>query len=407
MIMQNLSIIDLVQKEDERQKNTIRLIASENFVSQDILKVLGSSLTNKYSEGYPYKRYYRGQEFIDQIEQQTIDLARKVFGASFANVQAYSGSPANLAIYMALLNPYDTVMGLDLSSGGHLTHGFKVSITGKWFDSKPYSVSPDTFLIDYDNLEKLAVQYKPKLIISGLSAYPREIDFAKIGAIAKKVGAYHLADISHISGLILTQNHPNPFPYADIVMTTTHKMLRGPRGALILTNDKILADKIDKSVFPGLQGGPHINNIAGIGIALEEALSSEYRDYIQSLLDNAKSLSNELVKLGFNVITGGTDNHLLLLDLRKNNIDGETFSQSLEKANIETNKNSIPFDTAPPTKTNGLRIGTPAITTIGMKPSDMIFIANSIKKVLDNYKDESILKEIKEENINFLSKFKL
>ena len=405
--MQNLSILDLVKKEDKRQKETIRLIASENFVSKDILTVLGSSLTNKYSEGYPYKRYYRGQEFIDEIEQRTIDLAKQVFGAKFANVQAYSGSPANLAIYSALLNPYDTVMGLDLSSGGHLTHGFKVSITGKWFDSKPYSVSPNNFLIDYDNLESLALKHKPKLIISGLSAYPREIDFERIGNIAKKIGAYHLADISHISGLVSTKNHPNPLPHADIVMTTTHKLLRGPRGALILTNEKILADKIDKAVFPGLQGGPHMNNIAGIGIALEEALSPQYTIYIKQVLENAKILAKELKNLDFDLITGGTDNHLILLDLKRNGIDGETFSQALEKANIETNKNSIPFDTAPPTKANGLRIGTPAITTIGMKPSDMIFLAQSIKKVLDNYQNEKILREIKEENINFLSKFKI
>ena len=322
--MENLYILGLVEKENKRQKETIRLIASENFVSNDILSVLGSSLTNKYSEGYPYKRYYRGQQFIDEIEQRTIDLAKLVFGAKFANVQAYSGSPANLAIYKALLNPYDTVMGLDLFSGGHLTHGFRVSITGQWFDSKPYSVSPANFLIDYDNLEKLALEHKPKLIISGLSGYPREIDFERIGNIAKKTGAYHLADISHISGIVSTNNHPNPFPFADIVMTTTHKLLRGPRGALILTNDKILADKIDKSVFPGLQGGPHMNNIAGIGIALEQALSPDYKDYIKQVLINAKILAQELIKLGFEVITGGTDNHLILLDLRKNEIDGET-----------------------------------------------------------------------------------
>jgi len=397
-------ILDLIQKETTRQAQTIRLIASENYASEDILSALGSSLTNKYSEGYPQSRYYEGQEFIDQIELIAIENAKKLFQAQFANVQAYSGSPANLAVYFALLQPYDTILGLSLSSGGHLTHGHKVSISGKWLNSISYGLTPEGH-INYNEIEALAQEHKPKLIISGHSAYPRQIDFKRIGDIAKSIGAYHLADISHISGLVATGLHPHPFPAADIITTTTHKILRGPRGALILTNNEELAKKIDKAVFPGLQGGPHNNNIAGIAIALEDALKPEYTEYCKQVIQNAKALGNALQERDFNIVSGNTENHLLLLDLRNKNIDGDTLSKALNKVNIETNKNTIPFDTASPFKPNGIRLGTPAITTLGLKEQDMQIIAEFIHQVVENIHNTEKLAAIKVKVIEFISKF--
>jgi glycine hydroxymethyltransferase len=399
-------ILDLIQQETTRQANTIRLIASENYASPEILSALGSSLTNKYSEGYPHHRYYEGQEFIDQIELLAIDKAKKLFKAEFANVQAYSGSPANLAVYLALLNPNDTILGLALSSGGHLTHGHKVSISGKWLNSISYGLTPEGY-IDYTEIEKLAQEHKPKLIISGHSAYPRQVDFKRIGKIAKSIGAYHLADISHISGLVATGLHPHPFPYADIITTTTHKILRGPRGALIMTNNAELSQKIDKAVFPGLQGGPHNNNIAGIAIALEDALTPAFTDYCKQVITNAKALSQAMQNRGFEIVSGGTENHLILVDLRNKNIDGDTLSKALNSVNIETNKNSIPFDTASPFKPNGIRLGTPAVTTLGLKAQDMEVIAEFIHQVVDNIDNQTKLNSIKTEVINFISKFKL
>lgn len=399
-------ILDLIQQETTRQANTIRLIASENYASPEILSALGSSLTNKYSEGYPHHRYYEGQEFIDQIELLAIENAKKLFKAEFANVQAYSGSPANLAVYLALLNPNDTILGLALSSGGHLTHGHKVSISGKWLNSISYGLTPEGY-IDYEQIKKLAQEHKPKLIISGHSAYPRQVDFKIIGEIAKSIGAYHLADISHISGLVATGLHPHPFPYADIITTTTHKILRGPRGALILTNNPELAQRIDKAVFPGLQGGPHNNNIAGIAIALEDALTPAFTDYCKQVITNAKALSQAMQNRGFEIVSGGTENHLILVDLRNKNIDGDTLSKALNSVNIETNKNSIPFDTASPFKPNGIRLGTPAVTTLGLKEQDMEVIADFIHQVVDNIDNQTKLNSIKTEVINFISKFKL
>ncbi len=401
------SILELARKESARQHETIRLIASENYVSRDILEVLGTELTNKYSEGYPTKRYYEGQEFTDAIELRAIEAAKRVFGCNYANVQAYSGSPANLAVYFALLNPGDTIMGLNLPSGGHLTHGFKVSITGKWLNSVPYSINPDTHLIDYDEVERLAREHKPKIIISGHSAYPRQIDFERFGKIAKEVGALHMADIAHISGLVATGEHPSPFPHADIVTMTTHKILRGPRGALILTNDEKLAKKIDKAVFPGLQGGPHMNNIAGIAIALEEAMTQSYTTYTQQVKKNIKALGEALMERGYDLFTGGTDNHLVLVDLRPKGIDGDTLGKALIKANIETNKNAIPFDPAPPMKPNGIRLGTPAVTTIGMKEEHMVQIAEFIEQVYQNVDNDQALAEIREEVKQFMNKFSL
>lgn len=398
-------VLDLIQQETNRQANTIRLIASENYASPEILQALGSSLTNKYSEGYPQHRYYEGQEFIDQIEILAIENAKQLFQSKFANVQAYSGSPANLAVYLALLNPNDTILGLALSSGGHLTHGHKVSISGKWLNSISYGLTPEGY-IDYDQIEQLAQEHKPKLIISGHSAYPRQVDFKRIGDIAKSIGAYHLADISHISGLVATELHPHPFPYADIITTTTHKILRGPRGALILTNDADLAQRIDKAVFPGLQGGPHNNNIAGIAIALEDALKPTYTDYCKQVILNAKALAKALQDRGFKIVSGGTENHLLLVDLRNRNIDGDTLSKALNQVNIETNKNTIPFDTASPFKPNGIRLGTPAVTTLGLKEQDMETIAKFISKVVNNIDNQSQLEKIKTQVIEFISKFK-
>jgi glycine hydroxymethyltransferase len=399
-------ILDLIQQETTRQANTIRLIASENYASADILTALGSSLTNKYSEGYPQHRYYEGQEFIDQIELAAIENAKKLFKANFANVQAYSGSPANLAVYLALLQPNDTILGLALSSGGHLTHGHKVSISGKWLNSISYGLTSEGD-INYDEIKQLAKDHKPKLIISGHSAYPKQVDFQRIGDIAKSVGAYHLADISHISGLVATGLHPHPFPHADIITTTTHKILRGPRGALILTNDAELAQKIDKAVFPGLQGGPHNNNIAGIAIALEDALKPEYTEYCTQVIKNAKTLAQALQAKGFDIVSGGTENHLLLLDLRNKGIDGDTLSKALNAVNIETNKNTIPFDTASPFKPNGVRLGTPAVTTLGLKEQNMETIAEFIHQVVDNIDNLTQLTQIKNEVITFINQFKL
>jgi glycine hydroxymethyltransferase len=399
------TILELIKKETLRQAQSIRLIASENYVSQDILTALGSSLTNKYSEGYPYHRYYEGQEYIDEIETLAIESAKKLFGAEFANVQSYSGSPANLAVYFALLEPHDTILGLSLPAGGHLTHGHKVSISGKWLNSISYGLTPEGH-INYAELEQLAEAHKPKLIISGHSAYTRQVDFKRIGDIAKSVGAYHLADISHISGLVATGVHPHPFPHADIITTTTHKVLRGPRGALILTNNPELATKIDKAVFPGLQGGPHNNNIAGIAIALEEALAPEYTQYCEQVIANAKALGEALKAKGFTLVSGGTENHLLLVDLRNKNIDGDTLSKALNSVQIETNKNSIPFDTASPFKPNGIRLGTPAITTLGLKEADMETIANFINQVVESINNTDTLAHIKEQVIAFITQFK-
>jgi glycine hydroxymethyltransferase len=397
-------ILELIQQETDRQSNTIRLIASENYASDEILSALGSSLTNKYSEGYPHSRYYEGQEFIDQIELIAIENAKKLFQAQFANVQAYSGSPANLAVYLALLQPNDTILGLSLPSGGHLTHGHKVSISGKWLNSISYGLNTNGY-IDYDKIEALAQEHKPKLIISGHSAYPKQVDFKRIGDIAKSIGAYHLADISHISGLVATGLHPHPFPDADIITTTTHKILRGPRGALIMTNDPDLAQKIDKAVFPGLQGGPHNNNIAGIAIALEDALRPEYTEYCQQVIKNAQSLAQALQTRGFEIVSGGTENHLLLVDLRNQGIDGDTLSKALNSVNIETNKNTIPFDTASPFKPNGIRLGTPAVTTLGLKEQDMDTIADFIYQVLQNIDNKDNLGHLRAQVITFISKF--
>jgi len=379
-----MSIKDLIKKETERQKKTITLIASENYVSRDVLSALGSVLTNKYSEGYPGKRYYPGSKIYDEIETRVQKLARKVFGLSSTwrvNVQPYSGSPANAAIYMALLNYNDKIMGMKLSHGGHLTHGYKVTFSGKYFKSFQYGIDIKTGKIDYDEVMRLAKKHKPKLIICGASAYPRKINFKKFKNIAKSINAYLMADISHISGLIAAKLHPSPFPHADIVMTTTHKTLRGPRGAMIFSKTKEIGDKIDKAVFPGLQGGPHNNAIASIGVALEEALKPDFKKYQKQVIKNAKVLAEELKKYEFNLFSGGTDNHLMLVDLSNKEIDGTKAEKQLENAGILANRNAIPGDKSP-FKPSGIRLGTPAVTTLGMKEKDMIKLAKIIYYIL-------------------------
>ncbi|HSX42364.1 MAG TPA: serine hydroxymethyltransferase [Candidatus Saccharimonadales bacterium] len=376
-------IKDLVNEETARQKATINLIASENFVSDDVKAALGSDLTNKYAEGQPGWRYYGGVEVMDKLENEVKTLAQKVFHTNYAvNVQPYSGSIANLAVYFALLQPGDPIMGLELSHGGHLTHGHPVTMSGKLYDRYAYFVDQETFLIDYDQLEAEAKEIKPKLIISGASAYSRLIDFERIGKIAKKVGAYHLADISHISGLVAAGLHPTPFGHADIVMTTTHKILRGPRGALLFCKPE-LEKVINKAVFPGLQGGPHMNTIAAIGVCLEEALQPTYKEYCETVVKNAMTLAAELQKGGLEIITGGTDNHLFLVDLRPLKIDGHVAQEKLEATGIIVNMNAVPYDDAPPLKPSGIRIGTPAITTAGMTPKDMPELAEKIISALN------------------------
>ena len=382
--MLTTSIQKLIKKEINRQKKVINLIPSENYVSKNILAVLGSPLTNKYSEGYPGKRYYPGNEIYDQIELQVQNLARKIFGLSsewHVNVQSYSGSPANTAVYMALLKPKDTIMGMKLSHGGHLTHGHKVSFSGIFYNSVQYGVNLKTGVIDYDEIEKLAKKHKPKIIICGATAYPRKIDFKKFGEIAKSIGAYLMADISHIAGLVSAGFHSSPFPYADIVTTTTHKTLRGPRGAVIFSKEKELGEKIDKAVFPGLQGGPHNNVIAAMGVAFEEALKPRFKKYQKQVVKNARILASELKKYGFNLVSGGTDNHLILIDLRNKNITGIEAEEKLEKSSIMANRNTVPGDESP-FKPSGIRMGTPAVTTQGMKEKDMIKIAKKINQIL-------------------------
>jgi glycine hydroxymethyltransferase len=377
-----MSIAELIGEEKKRQAETTNLIASENYVSDAVKTALASDFTNKYAEGYPGNRYYSGVRVVDELESYVQKLAQEVFKTDYhVNVQAYSGSIANLAVYYGFLEPHDPFMGLELSHGGHLTHGHSVTISGKLFDRYAYFVNQDTNLIDYDALEKEAKELKPKLIISGASAYSRQIDFPRISKIAKSVGALHLADISHISGLIASGLHPTPFGNADFIMTTTHKIMRGPRGALLFCKPEHAA-KLNKAIFPGIQGGPHMNTIAAIGVCLEEALKDDYKKYCQNVIANAQALSKELAGLGFEIITGGTDNHLFMIDLRPLGISGKEAQERLEKVNITVNMNAIPYDEAPPKNPSGIRIGTPAITTQGMLPKDMPELAKKIASVL-------------------------
>lgn len=384
-------IFKYIENESTRQLEGIELIASENYVSKSVLNAMGSILTNKYSEGYVGKRYYGGNEYIDRIEQECISRAKDLFKAEHVNVQPYSGSTANLAVHFAFLNPGDKTMGMELSAGGHLTHGFKVSISGKYFDSVSYGVDENGY-IDYDEVRKIALEHRPKLIWSGFSAYSRVIDWNEFRKIADEVGALLVADIAHIAGLIVADEYPSPVGIADIVTTTTHKTLRGPRGAIILSKGEY-GEVMDKAVFPGLQGGPHNHITAGIAVALKEASTNEFKQYAKQIILNSKALSNELIKRGFKVVSGGTDNHLFLLDTVSSvNLSGKEASDILEEVNITVNKNSIPNDTRKPWDPSGIRIGTPAITTRGFKEKDMLFIADLIADALKKRKDSKELK---------------
>lgn len=379
-------IADAIEAEKSRQQNKIELIASENFVSEAVLAAAGSVLTNKYAEGYPGKRYYGGCECVDVAENLAIERAKQLFGVNFANVQPHSGAQANMAVFFALLTPGDTVLGMNLAHGGHLTHGSPVNMSGKWFHIVPYGVSPDTMVIDYDEVEKIALEVKPKLIVAGASAYPRVLDFKRFREIADKVGAYLMVDMAHIAGLVAAGLHPNPAEYAHIVTTTTHKTLRGPRGGMILTNDEELAAKINKAVFPGIQGGPLMHIIAAKAVAFKEALSPEFNAYQNQIVKNAKKLADELLARGVKIVTGGTDNHLMLVDVKASfGITGKEAQYMLDEVSITCNKNGIPFDTEKPFVTSGIRLGTPAVTSRGMKEEDMTEIADLIYLTLSDF----------------------
>ena len=387
-------IYDALMKEANRQEEHIELIASENFVSPAVLEAVGSVLTNKYAEGYPAKRYYGGCEFVDIAEQLAIDRAKQLFGAEYVNVQPHSGSQANFGAYFAVLQSGDTILGMNLSHGGHLTHGSPVNFSGKFFNVIPYGVTKDTETIDYDEVEKLAVENKPKLIIAGASAYPRAIDFAQFRKIADIVGAVLMVDMAHIAGLVAAGVHENPVPYADIVTTTTHKTLRGPRGGMILAKAQY-EKAINSQVFPGMQGGPLMHVIAGKAVAFKEALSDDFKAYQTQIVKNAKQLAETIKGRGFRIVSGGTDNHLVLIDVQSKGLTGKDCQVALDKANITTNKNTIPFETLSPFVTSGIRIGAPAVTTRGMKEKEMELIGNYIADVFENINDDNKIAEVK------------
>jgi glycine hydroxymethyltransferase len=380
-------IYNLVKEEERRQKDVLEMIPSENYTSKAVMETLGTVLTNKYSEGYPNKRYYQGNAVADQVELLAIERAKKLFGVPYVNVQAYSGSPANSAIYFALLNPGDKIMGLSLAFGGHLTHGAALTSSSRFYKSVPYTLGKDGRL-DYEAIEKLALKEKPKIIVCGFTAYPRVIDFKKFAAIADKVGAYLMADISHITGLVVAGAHPSPVKHAHVVMSTTHKSLRGPRGAIIMVTEKGLKKnpdmgrKIDSAIIPGLQGGPHDNQTAAIAVALLEAGKPSFRKYGEQIVKNSKALAVELTRHGFDLVSGGSDNHLILIDLRSRKVNGATAALALETAGVVLNKNGVPFDTNPPFYPSGIRLGTPALTTRGMKEKDMKKVAEFMNRAV-------------------------
>lgn len=382
-----------LDSELNRQRTKLELIASENIVSKAVLEAQGSVLTNKYAEGYPGKRYYGGCEFVDEVEQLAIDRAKKLFGAEYANVQPHSGAQANMAVFFALLQPGDTVMGMNLNDGGHLTHGSPVNMSGKYFKIVPYGVTKETETIDYDALEKKAQECQPKLIVAGASAYARIIDFPRLADIAHRVGAYLMVDIAHIAGLVAAGEHPSPVPYADVVTTTTHKTLRGPRGGMILCKDAEFGQQFNKAVFPGIQGGPLMHVIAGKAVALGEALRPEFKEYARQVRKNAAALADTLMKDGFRIVSGGTDNHLMLVDLTNKGITGKIAQNVLDEVNITANRNTIPFEPLSPFVTSGLRLGSPALTTRGFKESDMVEVGNIIALVLNSPEDEKVKEE--------------
>ena len=389
-------IYALVKLEEKRQADKIRLIASENYVSQAVLQTTGSVLTNKYSEGYAGKRYYEGQQLIDQVELLAIERAKELFGAEHVNVQPYSGSPANIAAFLAFLNPGDTILGMALPHGGHLTHGAPVSISGRYFNAQSYELDAVTGLLNYDAIREKAMAVRPKILIAGHSAYPRILDFARFKAIADEVGALLMVDMAHFAGLVAGGVHPSPVPYADVVTTTTHKSLRGPRGAMILCKAKY-AQAIDKAVFPGIQGGPHDNTTAAIAVALKEASTPAFKEYAAQIVRNAKALAEALMAKGFTLITNGTDNHLMLVDLTNKNISGKKAAKALDKAGIVLNYNAIPFDKRKPFDPSGIRIGTPAVTSRGFKEQEMLLISGFIDKILTDPDNEQLLQQTAEE----------
>lgn len=397
-------IYDAIEKELGRERNKIELIASENFVSESVMEAMGSYMTNKYAEGYPGHRYYGGCEYVDIAEDLARERVKKLFGAEYANVQPHSGAQANMAVYFAVLEPGDTVLGMNLAHGGHLTHGSKVNSSGKLYNFIPYGVDEETGRINYDELERIAIENKPKLILAGASAYPREIDFKRIREIANKTNSIFMVDMAHIAGLVAAGLHQNPVEYADIVTSTTHKTLRGPRGGLILCKEEY-GKAIDKALFPGTQGGPLMHVIAAKAVCFGEALKPEFKEYQKQIVKNAKVLSEELLKLGFNLVSKGTDNHLILIDLRNKGITGKELEEKLDDVGITVNKNAVPFDTEKPTITSGIRIGTPAVTTRGFKQEDMVKIAQLINMTVESYDDKK--EEIRSEVAKICEKYPL
>jgi glycine hydroxymethyltransferase len=409
MRLENLKKTDpeiyaLVREEEKYQADTIRLIPSENYASAAVMEALGTVFVNKYSEGYPGKRYYEGQRYTDQLENLVIERAKALFHMDHANVQPYSGSPANLAVYYALLQPGDTIMGLALPHGGHLTHGWEVSATSRFWRAVQYTVDPVTHLIDYDQMREMARRERPKIIVAGATAYPRLFDFKLIGEIAKEVGAYFMADIAHIAGLVVGGAHPDPSPYCDVITTTTHKTLRGPRGAMILCRQE-LAAAIDRAVFPGLQGGPHNHTTAAIGVALKEAATPEFAEYAHQVVRNSKALAAGLKERGFNLVSGGTDNHLAVIDMTNKKVYGKKTAQALDRAGIVANYNTVPYDPRRPFSPSGVRIGTPSVTSRGMKEKDMDRIAAWIDEVVANVDDEATLDRIAHEVAEYCKAF--
>ncbi len=403
----DVEVYNAIVAEAKRQEEGIELIASENFVSKAVMEAAGSVFTNKYAEGYPGKRYYGGCVNADVVESLAIERLKEMFGAKYANVQPHSGSQANMGVYVSLLEAGDKILGMGLSSGGHLTHGYKINFSGKNYVGIEYGLNAETELIDFEQVRALALEHKPKIIVAGASAYSRIIDFKKFREIADEIGAYLMVDMAHIAGLVAAGEHPNPIEYADVVTSTTHKTLRGPRGGIILTNNEEIAKKIDKTIFPGIQGGPLVHIIAAKAVAFKEALQPEYKEYQKQVRKNAKAMADELVKGGLRIVSGGTDNHLMLVDLRQKNVTGKVAEETLEKAGITCNKNAIPNDPEKPFITSGVRLGTPAITARGMKEEEARKIAKMIVKVLENINDEVIIDEVKKEVIELTKKFPL
>jgi glycine hydroxymethyltransferase len=395
-----------IYMETERQAENLELIASENFVSEAVLEAQGSVMTNKYAEGYPSHRFYGGCEYYDVVESLAIERAKKLFGADHVNVQAHSGTQANMAVYFAVLEPGDTIMGMHLSHGGHLSHGHPTSFSGKYFKTVPIGVSKKTGLIDYQEMRRLAIKHRPKLIVAGTSAYSRIIDFRKFREVCDRIGAYLMADVAHIAGLIAADLHPSPIPYADFVTTTTHKTLRGPRGGMVMCK-KRYASVIDRNIFPGIQGGPLMHVIAAKAVAFKEALTPEFRKYQAQIVKNARALAEGLMRRGFKIVSGGTDTHLMLVDLRNKRLTGDVAEEALDKAGITVNKNSIPYDIEKPFVTSGIRLGTPAVTTRGMKEEDMEKTAALISDALDHRYDEDYLASLKEKVRKLTKRFPL